>query len=123
MNFLVDAQLPPRLCPWLEAKGHQASHVLEFSGNLSLPDSVVWEKAKDENGIILSKDWDFYERAVILSSPPQVLHIALGNCSNPALLRYLEKYWQPVEELLRQGAALISVTPTHLEVVDKSQIQ
>jgi predicted nuclease of predicted toxin-antitoxin system len=29
MNFLVDAQLPPGLCRWLEARGHEAIHVFE----------------------------------------------------------------------------------------------
>jgi predicted nuclease of predicted toxin-antitoxin system len=27
MKFLVDAQLPPALCGWLEARGHEAEHV------------------------------------------------------------------------------------------------
>jgi len=27
MKFLVDAQLPPGLAGWLEARGHEAGHV------------------------------------------------------------------------------------------------
>jgi predicted nuclease of predicted toxin-antitoxin system len=27
MKFLVDAQLPPGLCRWLQARGHEAEHV------------------------------------------------------------------------------------------------
>jgi predicted nuclease of predicted toxin-antitoxin system len=29
MRFLIDAQLPPALVPWLAAKGHQARHVID----------------------------------------------------------------------------------------------
>lgn len=27
MRFLIDAQLPPALCGWFEARGHEAVHV------------------------------------------------------------------------------------------------
>lgn len=30
MTFLVDAQLPPALCRWLETRGAQAFHVSEI---------------------------------------------------------------------------------------------
>jgi len=29
MNVLIDAQLPPALCRWLEARGHEATHIAE----------------------------------------------------------------------------------------------
>jgi predicted nuclease of predicted toxin-antitoxin system len=31
MKFLVDAQLPPGLCSWLEERGHEAVHVAALS--------------------------------------------------------------------------------------------
>ena len=30
MKFLIDAQLPPALCRWLETRGHEAEHVFEL---------------------------------------------------------------------------------------------
>ncbi len=36
MKFLVDAQLPRRLCIWLRQQGHDAVHTLDLdSGNLN----------------------------------------------------------------------------------------
>jgi predicted nuclease of predicted toxin-antitoxin system len=30
MKFLIDAQLPPALCEWLRARGHEADHVADL---------------------------------------------------------------------------------------------
>lgn len=57
MNFLVDAQLPPRLCRWLEARGHEAAHVSEREGPLT--DEAVAAWAEGEGLILVSKDDDF----------------------------------------------------------------
>lgn len=32
MRFLIDAQLPPESARWLEARGHEASHVCDILG-------------------------------------------------------------------------------------------
>lgn len=31
MKFLIDAQLPKRLCDWLRAKGYDALHTLDLN--------------------------------------------------------------------------------------------
>ena len=39
MRFLVDAQLPPRLCRWLADKGHESIHVMDWEGGTTMPDA------------------------------------------------------------------------------------
>ncbi len=118
MKFLVDAQLPPDLCDWLHSQSYEARHVLELDHNISLPDSRIWEIAKNEGEIILSKDRDFYDRALISEGPPQVLHLALGNCSNRNLLDRLSREWSAIIKMLMHGATLISVTKTQIYIFD-----
>lgn len=101
MNFLIDVQLPPRLAPWLEAKGFEARHAMDIAGGLTMPDAALWEIGKNSSEIIISKDWDFYERALLKGSPPQVLHIALGNCSTADLFNYLDERWEIIIDALR----------------------
>lgn len=86
MNWLVDVQLPPRHCVWLQARGENVIHVENLENGLSLSDEVLWQKAKAENLVVISKDRDFFERALLRGSPPQVLHITVGNCTNEMLL-------------------------------------
>ena len=70
MKFLVDANLPPRLCAWLRSHRHEAEHV--FDRNLlTATDTQIWERGRLENLIIFSKDVDFYDRALLYGAPPQ----------------------------------------------------
>jgi len=117
VNFLVDANLPPRLCKWLHQRGHQAIHLLELN-SIKLPDRQVWALASTRQDIIITKDGDFYERSLLLGKPPQVLLIPLGNCSNDDLLRHLNSYWKNIETELAAASRLIVIRPTHLEVFD-----
>ena len=60
MNSLVDAQLPPALARWISARSHEAAHVFE-SALVTANDPDVWEHARQQNAIIISKDEDFVD--------------------------------------------------------------
>lgn len=116
MNFLVDANLPPRLCVWLRQRGHGASHLIDLQ-SLRLADKLMWKVAASRQEIIVSKDMDFYERALLLGKPPQVLLIALGNCSNDDLIAALDSSWKNIDAELTAGARLVTLRPGRLEVL------
>ena len=58
MKFLVDAQLPPALARWISSQSHQATHMFDL-GFHTADDPVIWESARRENTVIISKDEDF----------------------------------------------------------------
>lgn len=118
MKFLVDAQLPPRLCRWLSAKGHWALHISKTEGGLTSPDALVWDLARSEDCALFSKDTDFFDRAILFGKPPQVVHVSVGNCSNRDLFTILEAHWRDVHAALASGAPLVRLTRTTLEVFD-----
>lgn len=104
MNFLVDAQLPPALCGWLQERGHEARHV----GDLDLLDAsdVAIVHHVEINGLVLvSKDDDF----VALRLPDKfiLLWLRCGNASNRALSEWLEARWVGIEALLDGGERFI----------------
>ena len=73
MNFLVDAQLPPALARWITRQGHQATHVFEI-GLQTADDPVIWERARSDDTVIISKDEDFVDRWLLSDQPvPLVL--------------------------------------------------
>ena len=115
MKFLVDANLPPRLCDWLRSHRHEAEHLCDRS-LLTATDTQIWERGRIESLIILSKDVDFYDRALLFGAPPQVVHVAVGNCSNARLFEVLAHEWADIERTLVSGSRLISITLEKMEV-------
>jgi predicted nuclease of predicted toxin-antitoxin system len=48
-------------------------------------DADIWSSAIQQNLVIVSKDEDFAERALLEGPPPKVVWIRLGNCTTEAI--------------------------------------
>ena len=108
MKFLIDAQLPPALARWIVERGHEASHVFDL-GLHEADDPVIWERAQTENAIIISKDQDFVDRWTLSDRPVALVWIRRGNCSNQALIEWLELLWPDTLNRLEQGERFIEL--------------
>lgn len=51
------------------------------SGSRVLTHREVWNFAKTNDLVIVSKDADFQQRSFVVGHPPKVIWIRLGNCS------------------------------------------
>jgi predicted nuclease of predicted toxin-antitoxin system len=60
-------------------------------------DAEIWFHARTHDFVIVSKDNDFAELAVLRGGPPKVIWLRVGNCSSDA-----------VERLLRANLATIT---------------
>lgn len=89
MKFLVDANLPPGLATWLCEHAHGSIHVSDQLG-LTLDDRAVFEFARRNDYIILTKDEDFATLATLVDGPASVVWLRLGNATNTALRNWLE---------------------------------
>ena len=108
MNFLVDAQLPPALARWIVSQGHQATHVFDI-GLQSADDPVIWERARSQNTVIISKDEDFVDHWLLSAEPVQLVWIRKGNGANQALRAWLEPLWPDAVKRLEQGEKFIEL--------------
>ena len=79
MKLLFDQNLSPRL-PRLLADIYAGSvHVREVRLRDS-DDGVIWDYAKQNGFIIVSKDSDFQQRSLLYGSPPKFIWLRVGNC-------------------------------------------
>ena len=108
MKFIVDAQLPPALAEWLRGQGHDAVHAMNSVG-VHAPDSVVWDAAKREDRVIVTKDRDFAVWASARRAGPQVVWLRLGNATTRSLLAWLEPRWPSILALLLEETRLVEV--------------
>lgn len=80
-ELLFDANLAPALVERLADVFPGSAHVYSFG--LEDSDTSIWNHAKAEGYVIVSKDSDFHQRAFVLGPPPKVIWIRLGNCRTP----------------------------------------
>jgi len=89
MKFLVDAQLPRRLCIWLRQQGHDAVHTLDLDSGNRTPDADIIHIADQDGRIVVTKDDDFVQSFLLRNTPHRLLLISSGNVGNAELERLL----------------------------------
>jgi predicted nuclease of predicted toxin-antitoxin system len=95
MKLLFDENLSHKLARLLENTFPNSIHVRDV-GLKAADDPLVWEYAKINDLILVSKDSDMHQRSFLFGPPPKVVWVRLGNCST-----------SDVEELLRNNCDII----------------
>ena len=90
MKFLVDAQLPVRLCDFLNRREHDALHVSALPNGNRSSDASIAELADAEDRIVVTRDSDFRYSHLANNSPRRLLIVGTGNTSNTDLLDLFE---------------------------------
>jgi len=78
MKLLLDENISLKLVKFLQKDFPESSHIsfLDMQGST---DTQIWEFAKQEHYIIVSKDNDFRQRSFLLGFPPKVIWLSIGN--------------------------------------------
>lgn len=108
MRFLLDAQLPPALCHWLQGSGHECLAVRDVDLR-DATDAEIWSYAKDHQWTILTKDEDFAWRVRQAAHGPCVVWLRIGNASNAALTSWLSALLPGIVAALESGDRLVEV--------------
>ncbi len=110
-GFLIDANLPYRFSLW---QVDDYAHVFDLGDEL--PDSAIWQYAKQRNLTIVTKDADFSDWIMLAEPPPNVIHLRIGNMRLRELFAFLHRVWPRVEALSAQNKLAI-VRPTLIECI------
>ena len=95
MKLLLDENLSPRL-PEALADIYPGSNHVHQCGLGSSDDATIWDYAKANGFIIVSKDSDFQERSIVLGCPPKVIWLRISNCASA-----------DIESLLRAAFSIV----------------
>ena len=90
MKLLFDQNLSHKLARRLVDLFPNSTHVREV-GLKEAEDPVVWEYAKRQGFMIVSKDADFHQRSFLFGFPPKVVWIRLGNCTTVEVEQVIRK--------------------------------
>ncbi|MCE0521903.1 MAG: DUF5615 family PIN-like protein [Methylacidiphilales bacterium] len=91
MKLLFDENLSPKLPRLRNALFPDSIHVRDC-GLKGQSDQAVWEYARLNGFTLVSKDGDFYQRSLLLGTPPKLVWLCLGNCTRQQLLDLLLKH-------------------------------
>jgi predicted nuclease of predicted toxin-antitoxin system len=72
MKLLLDENLSRRLVPFLQHDYPGSSRVV-LLGLESASDTKVWQAAKDQDFVIVTRDADFEELSLVWGQPPKVI--------------------------------------------------
>jgi predicted nuclease of predicted toxin-antitoxin system len=95
MKLLFDENLSPKLPRLVVASFSDSQHVREL-GLKGRTDEDIWLYAKDNGCIIVSKDKDFYQRALLFGAPPKFIWLCIGNCTRNELLNLIQRHEQDI---------------------------
>lgn len=108
IEFIVDAQLPVALAKSICDAGYTAEHVGRAL-RLDAEDTEIWDLAKRDTLVIISKDDDFAKRSRQVIDPPVVVWLRVGNIRNKELIEWFIKLLPQIMELIKQGDLLIEI--------------
>jgi predicted nuclease of predicted toxin-antitoxin system len=97
LKLLIDQNLSPKLVSKL-GQGFEGSVHVRDLGLAAADDRVIWDQARTDGFVVLSKDDDFYQRSVLLGHPPKVIWVQLGNASTNEVLAAIHRHKQSIAE-------------------------
>jgi len=108
VRFLIDANLPPGLAKWLISEGHPAQHTSDL-GIERMPDRAIWERAREIDACIVTKDEDFVLLHALDPTGPAVVWVRIGNATRSILLQRLPGIWPSVVAAIEGGEKIVEV--------------
>jgi len=103
MIIWVDAQISPAITTWITNTFGVTAVALRDLGLRDAEDVEIFEAAKAQGAIIMTKDKDFADLVDRLGPPPQIIWLTSGNTSNYRLHSGLSATWEEAVDLLRSG--------------------
>ena len=83
LSLLLDENLSEKLLPLLFDRFPDSRHV-RLIGLGGADDLVIWDRARLDGDLLVTKDDDFLRLSMSRGFPPKVICLAIGNASNAA---------------------------------------
>ena len=109
MKLLFDENISHKLPKMLSGLFPGSSHVRDCSLKGSTDDEI-WDYARNDHFIVVSKDSDFYQRALLRGSPPKVVWLRIGNCSTQMIRDLLEAHHSDIDAFVNSSDDILTQT-------------
>jgi predicted nuclease of predicted toxin-antitoxin system len=110
MTIWIDAQLSPSIAAWITENFEIEALALRDLGLRDSEDEEIFEAAKTQNAVVMTKDSDFVSLLDRLGSPPKIIWLTCGNTSNSNLKNILNSTLQHAINLLQEGETIVEIS-------------
>lgn len=88
MRLLFDEQLSEELVTAVHDLFPDSLHV-RLLGKGGAADPIIWQLAREQGCVLVTKDEDFHRLSVLRGAPPKVVWLRTGNCATAEIVRLL----------------------------------
>lgn len=78
---------------------------------LNLTDDNIWRYAAGTGLVIVSKDDDFRQRALLYGPPPKVVWLAVGNAGTRAIAQHIRQNLLAISGFVQDPEAAVLILP------------
>ena len=104
MKLLLDQNLSHKLVAAVADLFPGSAHVRD-RGLAEASDQAVWDDARENGFVIVSKDDDFHQRSFLYGAPPKVIWLRVGNCPTSRILDCLRTHVAEITAFEHDGQA------------------
>ncbi len=109
MKLLLDENLSRRIVPFLQTDYPDSTQITLVNMETA-SDREVWQFAKKNDYVIVTKDSDFYDLSLILGTPPRIIWIKTGNVTKSAITNLLLQNREQLETMfISDGKACVEL--------------
>jgi len=109
MRIWVDAQMSPAIAMWISNNYAVSAVAIRDLGLRDAEDKEIFEAARQEKAVVMTKDSDFVLLLDKLGPPPQVIWVTCVNTSNARLKEILTNTLPKALDLLNFGEKLVEI--------------
>jgi len=110
MTIWVDAHLSPAIAAWITSEFGITAVALRDIGLRDAEDAEIFEAARIQEVIVITKDSDFVDLVDRLGAPPKIIWLTCGNTSNARLREILTATLPRALELLQADETLVEIS-------------
>ena len=97
MKLLLDENLSDRIINKIIDLYPNSQHVKTL-GLVNTDDALIWEFAKFNDFMIVSKDSDFHQRSLLYGHPPKFIYLRIGNSPTSKIVQILRDNFSIIME-------------------------
>lgn len=97
MKLLLDENLSDRIIYRIIDLYPNSEHVKTLALT-NTDDGIIWEYAKGNNFVIVSKDSDFHQRSLLYGHPPKFIYLRIGNSPTSRIVQILRDNFDTIAQ-------------------------